>query len=82
MQRLGKGKPKKIVKNVRIVTLSDVPPAFLLRPRVIAAIRREVIHDLKKGLKRIPAGCEADWHDQSLFSSVVEKIRGAIWKSK
>lgn len=77
MKRLGKGQPKKLVRNVRIVTLSDVPPGFLLRPKVIHAIRGEVLGDLKRGLKRVPPGCEADYYDGNLFRRILKRIRGA-----
>lgn len=76
MKWLGGGKPKKIIKNVRVVTLSDVPPSFLLRHRVIAAIKAEVKKDLRKGLRRVPAGVEADWHYQSLIGRLWDRLRG------
>lgn len=79
MQKARQGKPNQIVSNVRIVTLSDVPPAFLLRPKVIAAIRKEVLQDLKRGLKRIPAGVEADWKNPNLLQRAKMKME-ELWK--
>ena len=73
-----KARQGKIVKNVRIVTLSDVPPAFLLRPRVIEAIRKEVLRDLRKGLKRVPAGVEADWKNPGPIRQTVKNAR-ELW---
>lgn len=75
MMRLGRGKPNKVVKDVRIVMLSDVPPKFILRPKVVAAIRREILHDLKNGLKRVPAGAEASYKKASPLRDVMDWIR-------
>lgn len=76
MKKARQGKPYQVARNVRIITLSDVPPTFLLRPKVIHAIRKEVLRDLNKGLKRIPAGVEADWHNPRIIDRIVRWIRG------
>lgn len=78
MKKARQGKPFQVAKNVRIVTLSDVPPAFLLRPKVVAAIRREVVNDLKNGLRRVPSGCEVEWHDPGLLRRLKIKLE-ELW---
>lgn len=76
MKGLGVKKSQKIVKNVRIVDLSAVPPKFFLRPKVINSVRREVFQDLRSGrIKRVPAGVEAEFVKASVWDIIMSPLR-------
>lgn len=71
------GTPRKIVKSVRIVSLGNVAPSYLLRPKVIAAVKREIEQDLKtKDVKRSPTGTEITWKTESRLHQIIRKIKG------
>lgn len=73
MTRLGN---KQVIKSVRIVTLSDVPPGYFLRPKVVHAIQGEVKADMiKRDLKRAPSGVEATWRRANLLDKFKSWIR-------
>lgn len=49
----------KTVTKIRIVNVGDIPPKYLLRPRVLEAIRIEVEEDVRKKGELVPAGAES-----------------------
>lgn len=49
----------KTVTKIRIVNVGDIPPKYLLRPRVLEAIRIEVEEDVRKKGEQVPAGAES-----------------------
>lgn len=70
MIRLGK-----IPKNIRITDFDMVPAKYFLTPRVMAAVRKEIVQDLRGGTKRTPPGVEVYWVNQNILDVVLSQLR-------
>ncbi len=62
---------------------------YFLRPRVLRAVRKEVMADLNGGLRRTPAGIHVSWSYPGFFPVVWSYIKqalsaakGAVWRKK
>lgn len=76
MKRLGMRDSEKVVKRIRIINPADLPPGLILRPRVLAAIARELMSDIKKkGIKRIPPGVSIEWKKSNPARKFIGKLR-------
>lgn len=84
MTRLGR-----IPTKVSVTNIGAVPAKYFLRPRVIAAVQKEVIKDLNAGLQRTPGGVNILWKTPGklrvLWIHFIEVIKSAAkvvaWKS-
>lgn len=73
--------------QVRIISLSDIPPKYFLMPGVINALKREIAEDITKG-RSVPAGVEVvrtlsvkgSQHSIRDFAQgMVRDLRGQRW---
>ena len=75
---------KKVIRDVQVANISNVPALYFFRPKVIAAVRHEVLNDIKGGRNvRVPAGCKGIYGRQTRWANywqIVKAAPGRAWK--
>jgi hypothetical protein len=77
MKRLSTTNRGMYVDRLWITDPGKIPTKYFLRPNVMAAIRKEILHDVRSGqLKRVPGGCQVRLVRKSFLRHILDLLRG------
>lgn len=73
----------KVIRDVQVANISNVPALYFFRAKVMEAVRQEVLHDLKHGRNvRVPAGCKGIYGRPNRYAKLwadIKSVPAKVW---